>query len=133
MTASDALLDTSAWWEILHGTPAGRSLAKKHMEGGRRPHASALTLAELAAKLGQMAVPAERVEEVLLSVRVHGQVHPVSAEIAERGGLLRAELRKADASASLADAIVLATAQELAVPLVSNDAAFQGRRGVVTF
>lgn len=133
MTAPEALLDTSAWWEILHGTPAGHALARKHMDGGRRPHASALTLAELAAKLGTQSVPAERVEDVLLSVRVHGQVHPVTAEVAERGGMLRAELRKVDPGASLADAIVLATAHDLGVPLVSSDAAFRGRRDVVTF
>lgn len=133
MTASEAILDTSAWWEILHGTPKGRALAGRFMDGGRRPHASALTLAELASKLAAMQAPADRIEQALLSLRVHGQVHPVTADVAEQGGLLRAELRKADPSASLADAILLATALDLGVPLVSDDAAFRGRRDVLPF
>ena len=131
MSASEVLLDTSAWWEILWGTPKGKALARKHLDGGARVHLSALTLGEVAAKLAPVAP--ERVEAAVRTLRVHGQVHAVTAEIAEKGGLLRAELRQRDPDASLADGIVLATARDLAVPLVSDDRAFKGERDVVAF
>lgn len=131
MSASDVLLDTSAWWEILWATPKGKALARKHLDGGARPHLSALTLGEIAAKLASLAP--ERVETAMASLRVHGQVHDVTAEIAERGGVLRAELRRQDADASLADGIVLATARDLAVRLVSDDRAFKGQPDHVAF
>lgn len=125
MSASEVLLDTSAWWEILFATPRGKALARRHLDGGGRPHASALTLGEVAAKLATLAP--ERVEDAMAALRVHARVHPVTAELAEAGGLLRAELRRRVPSASLADGIILATARDLAVPLVSDDEAFVGQ------
>jgi predicted nucleic acid-binding protein len=124
VSASEALLDTSAWWEILFATPRGKAIARRYMDGGMRPHASALTLGEIAAKLATLAP--ERVEPAMAALRVHARVHPVSAELAEAGGVLRAELRRRVPDASLADGIILATARDLAVPLVSDDQALLG-------
>lgn len=131
MTASDALLDSWAWWEILFATPTGEALARTYLDDPDvRVHASALAPAEIIAKLDAMG-EGDWSEPVMRTFRGASQLHDVTASIARDAGLLRGELRQAETSASLADAIILATARRIGAVLVSNDGAFAGQDDVV--
>jgi predicted nucleic acid-binding protein len=74
---------------------------------------------------------AELVEPALDSIEAASEVVPISREAAASAAGLLADLRRSDPSASLADALMLATARERGVRLVSNDAAFAGLKDVV--
>ena len=126
------VLDTMAWWEILWGTPAGARLEKRYLGNGVLVHASALAIGEVSAKL-HAAGHGARVDDALLGIRAAARIEPVTDDLAEEGGRLRAELREKDAQASLADAIQLATARTLGARLVSSDPAFKGQRDVEAF
>lgn len=129
-TGSDALLDATAWWEIIRGSKAGRAIHAKYVEPRtHRLHVSALTLGEVTAKFGLVGEAGAAKEGVSMIQQV-ATVHPVTAELAVQGGLARGELRKAEKNASLVDGIILATARSLDVVLVSDDKAFKKERRV---
>lgn len=133
MTASELLLDASAWVEILWGTATGRALARRYLRRrGRIVHTSAITVGELSAKLSAEG-SANRIRSIVARLRGSSRLHDVTAEIAETAGALRTELRAVEPRASLADAIVLATARRLGVPVVSSDACFAGQKDVIAF
>lgn len=126
MTSEARVLDSTAWWEIAAGTATGKALHRKYAEGSSRLYASALVLGELAAKVAD-----EGLRDALLAeIRSAATIIPVSGEIAEAGGRLRARLRASDESASLADGIHLATARSIDAKLVSNDMAFRREKDV---
>lgn len=130
MTASDIVLDSWAWWEILLASPTGARLRRRYLRrSGPRVHTSSLAFGEVAAKLVAMG-RADRVPSAMAAIRARSLTHDVTPELAERAGLLRAELRRASAGASLADAIMLATARELGAVLISDDPAFAGQPDV---
>ena len=130
MTASEVALDSWAWWEVLTDTAKGRRLSKKYLEREEaRVHTSAITIAEITAKLAALDRRAD-IAPIVQAISGKGRVHEVSTDIAELAGPLRDDLRRTNRSASLADAIVLITARKLGVDLVSADPAFSGHPDV---
>lgn len=129
VTASEVVFDTWAWWEVLHGTATGRRLQSTHLAAGK-VHSSAYVLAELAAKLTD-AGREEDVPGVAHRLASAGRILPVDPLIAQEAGSLRRLLRKRDPGASLADAVMLATARSLGLKLVSADVAFKGQADVI--
>ncbi len=126
MTEFEVVLDTWAWWELFRGSRQGASIRRRFFRSGSvRLHTSTITVGELSAKLASMG-ESRRIDPVLGAIRRAGPVHDVTAELARAAGLLRAELRKLDSHASLADGIVLATARALGARLISADPAFRG-------
>lgn len=133
MSESDLLLDTSVWWEIFRGSETGRRLQLEFLESGRLTiHTSAITPGEISAKLGSLGFES-RAGECLSAIRRASRIHDVTAELAVRGGVLRKELRNSDPDASLADGIILATADAIRSRLLSSDAAFRDRPELVDF
>lgn len=129
MTASEVVFDTWAWWEVLHGTTTGRRLQANYLSKGK-VHSSAYVLAELGAKLAD----ADRIEElpaVAQRVASAGRIIAIDEHLAQLAGPLRKALRRQDPEASLADALMLATARSLRLMLVSGDRAFKGQPDVV--
>lgn len=124
MTSDAIVFDATACWEFAYGSSIGAKLRRKYVEKHRDIHVSALALGELAARAP------DRASDLVQAVRGFATVVPVSGSIAEAGGKLRATLRKADPTASLADAIHLATARSLGATLVSDDKAFAGEPDV---
>jgi predicted nucleic acid-binding protein len=124
VSESETVLDSWAWWEILRGTPTGVRLSRKYVDH-KVAHSSAISLGELVAKLASLGHEKDA-ELAARAIRARSEVHPVSSEPAEEGGMLRARLRRVDAHASLADGIVLALARQLGIHLVSADPVFRG-------
>jgi predicted nucleic acid-binding protein len=64
------------------------------------------------------------------SIRQASAVLDLTGELAAAAGILRSHLRKRSRSASLADAIVLATARQEGARVISKDSAFVGEPDV---
>lgn len=131
MTASEVLFDTWAWWEVLFATRQGTRLRKAYLdEPAVRIHTSAIAFGEVAAKM--LATDnGDLLPGAMAAMRASATVHDVTSDLAEAGGVLRAELRRASPAASLADGIMLATARRAGATLVSADPAFRGQPDVV--
>ena len=131
MTDSDLVFDTWAWWEYLHQTVAGASLRARFISGGNfRLHTSSISIGELSARL-QSDGAVERISGACGAVRRMSHVWDVTADIAQEAGPARARLRESSDSASLADAIILVTAQRAGARIVSADPAFKDVPGIV--
>jgi predicted nucleic acid-binding protein len=131
VTESNALFDTWAWWEYLHGTATGASLRERFVTNrGVRIHTSAITFGELAARLSADGA-VDRIASVCGAVRRMSHVWDVTADIAQDAGSARSKLRETDAAASLADGIILVTAQRAQARIVSADPAFASIPGVI--
>ena len=131
MSASDLLFDTWAWWEVLHGTRVGRSLRTRFLlDGKHRIHTSAISLAEVSARLASDGAPG-RIEATCGAIRRESRIWDVTADIAVDAGRARGELPRTLRSASLADAVILVTARRAGAVLVSGDPAFAGVPGVI--
>lgn len=131
MTDSDVLFDTSAWWEYLFETPTGARLRTRFVDDGRaRIHTSAISLGEIGARLSEAGAE-DRVGTICGSIRRMSRVWEVTADIAQEAGPVRSRLRTEAKDASLADALVLVTAQRAGARLVSSDRAFRAVPGVI--
>jgi predicted nucleic acid-binding protein len=131
VTESDLVFDTWAWWEYLHGTRIGEALRKHYLESGRfRIHTSAISLAEVAARL-HVDSAADSVPAACGSIRRMSHMWDVSSDIAQEAGAARTALRRSSSTASLADAIILVTAQRAGARIVSDDPAFKNVPGVL--
>lgn len=126
MTVSDVAFDTWAWFEILHGTVRGARLRRRYLRNERvRIHTSSISLAEVASRLARDGQTAH-VGTTLAWMEREATVHDIGPLLAREAGLAHAALRTRHPDASLADAIVLATARRTRAPLVSDDSAFEG-------
>jgi predicted nucleic acid-binding protein len=130
VTASKVLFDTWAWWEVLQGSPAGARLARRYLDApGVQVLTSALSLGELSAKLSSQGSE-ESIPTPMNSIRHACALVDVTGELAFGAGVLRTHLRKRSRSASLADAIVLATARRQGALVISMDRDFAGEPDV---
>jgi predicted nucleic acid-binding protein len=124
-------LDSWAWWEILHESPAGKRISKRYLEGaGVHVLTVDLAMAEISAKLARSG-RAEFVPRALLGMEEMSEVIPITREVAEAAGPLLLQLRGVDSQASVADAVMLAASRSQGAVLVSNDPCFRSQRGVV--
>jgi predicted nucleic acid-binding protein len=130
VTASDVVLDSWAWWEILHRTAAGRKLRRKYIgKSSTKAHTSVLALGEICARLHQMG-RAERVAAVVSAVQTRSMLHDVTFDHVVRGAALRQVLRAGHPDASLADGIMLALTRQFTATLISADRAFDAQPDV---
>ncbi|MGP8072520.1 MAG: PIN domain-containing protein [Thermoplasmata archaeon] len=133
MTESDLVFDTWAWWEVLHKTAVGLSLAERYFRSGKyRVHTSSISLGELSARLLIDGGTPEWIALMCGSIRRTSHLWDVTADIAQEAGVVRAQLREKSSSASLVDAIIYVTARKAGARIVSADPAFRGIPGVIT-
>jgi predicted nucleic acid-binding protein len=125
------VLDSWAWWEVLHDSRAGKRIARRCLESpGVHVLIVDLAMAEISAKLACVG----RVDLIPGSVQTMGELGetlPISRDVAEATGPLLLRLRRRDSQASLADAVMLAAARSAGARLVSNDSCYRGEADVV--
>ncbi len=127
MTASEGkvVFDSWAWVEVLHDTPAGRRLHAGYVSSDRVV-TPALAVTEVAGRYWRLGAPWQQVDQVIASLRARSDIHPLDDDVAALAAQLSKSLRERDPNASYADAVMLATARTLGLPLVSHDPAFRG-------
>lgn len=123
-TADRVVFDAWAWFEVLDESAVGKRLWKNYLQP-RLVVTPAMALAEVA-RLVHVRRGLREADEFTRSARIRTQVHPMDDDIAAHAGQLWQHLRKRDKNASLADAVMLATARTLGLPLISRDPCFAG-------
>jgi predicted nucleic acid-binding protein len=126
---TDVFFDTWAWLEILHETTKGIQLRRRYLGEGRRVHASPLSLAEISARLSVQSAE-DKIEATLALIERQAHMCPIATAVARAAGPLRTKMRRRHPKASLVDALILASARHLGVPLISGDEDFEGEADV---
>lgn len=124
MTASDVVFDSWAWFEVLAGSPAGRRI-EAHVAAGRVV-TPAYAVTEVLGKHWRGGATWQQADDIANTMRARSRIHPLDDDIAALAAQLMVSLRQRDPHASYADAVMLATARTLGLPLISNDKAFTG-------
>lgn len=126
--------DTWAWREIAIGSAVGRRLQRRYgPDGPGEVHTSVLALAEAGSILARNPkAGVQAAEREVRRMESRSRVHGLELEDVLRAVRLRPELRRADGSASLADALMLAQARRLGLRFISGDKGFRGQADVGT-
>ncbi len=115
---SEVVLDASALLALLNREPGHDEIARVI------PHAalSTVNLSEVAAKLAESGMPGETIREVLEGLAL--EIHDFGRELAFQSALLRPVTRPR--GLSLGDRACLALGQQLNLPVLTTDRAWEG-------
>lgn len=115
------LLDTFAWIEIFQSTSKGQKA--NELIRSRQCYTSAISLAEISAW-----VEKEKLDRTIQmnAVRQSTIILALDEALLEQGGILKTQKRKTIPDFGLIDAIILATAKQYQLPIVTGDAHFAG-------
>jgi predicted nucleic acid-binding protein len=114
--------------EVLNGGPRGERLWRDYLQK-RRVVTPAMAIAEVTSKI-QRQQGWREADEFVKGARLRSRIHPMDDDVGALAGQLVKHLKARDRDASLADAIMLATARTLGLPLISNDPCFAGEPDV---
>lgn len=117
----EVLLDTYAWIEFFSGTNKGVKV--KELVANNQCFTSAISLAELSEWIEK-----EKLDRnfVLFVVKDLSTILEINHENLELAGILKVEKRKTKKNFGLIDAIILATAKQHGLAVVTGDKHFQG-------
>jgi toxin FitB len=123
---SGFLLDTNCISELTRIQPEPRVLQWLKVADESLLHLSVLTLGEIRKGIAGLAQSARRSQleswlEVDLQARFSGRIVPISAAIADRWGLLAAELKRKGRPLVVIDGLLAATALQLNLTIVSRN------------
>lgn len=110
---ADAILDASAILAVILEEP-GAVRVERHLPGGT---ASSVNVGEVVAKLHDLRMPRETIDEIIAGLQLDVRAHDLGAALA--AGHLRPETRAA--GLSLGDRACLALATTLGLPVVTAD------------
>lgn len=113
---TDSLLDASALLALL-AVERGAEIVAATIPGA---HIGAVNLEEVIGKLARRGMPENEIGEVIANLGL--VVHPFTAELAFRSGLLRAITD--GYGLSLGDRAALALSQQLGIPIYTSDSAW---------
>jgi len=123
---SGFLLDTNCISEVVRVRPEPRVLAWLEAVDESLLHLSVLTLGEIRKGVAGMAQSKRRTQleawlEVELQARFSGRILPIDAIVADRWGLLAADAKQKGKILSTIDALLVATALQFNLTLVSRN------------
>lgn len=120
---SPIVVDSYAWVEYAEGSVEGES-AREHIEGSEPLVTPAIVVAELADRASRTGREDDWQGRLYPFVRRHTTIHSLDAELANRAGEVKWEMRESSPESGLADAIVLATAREHDARVLTGDPDF---------
>lgn len=128
-------IDTFAGVEIFRGSPMGLR-AQNLMNDAEHCFTPSIALAEVASVSLRSGLPDNIIRSELRSITGSSTVVPIDARLAIAAARALRELRETSrarrlAPPGLADALMLATARELAAKLLTGDAHFQSHRETI--
>lgn len=119
------VVDTYAWIEYFRGTEEGRN-AREYIEGDFDLVCPAVVVAELSDKYRRNDLAETWRRERKPFVEVKCDAEPLDAELADRAGELKTEMRRDHDDFGLADATILATAERHDAKLLTGDGHLTG-------
>lgn len=119
---TEYLLDTYAWIEYFIGSKEGEKVSK--LIERQIVHTSIISIAELSDKYHRENLIDEW-EERYQFIMSKSNILPCSIKIAKNSGLKKLELRKKNKSIGLVDAIIIETASQHGLIIVSGDLHFK--------
>lgn len=120
---SNVVVDSYAWVEYAEGSEEGER-AREYIEGEAALFTPAVVVAELSDRASRTDRREGWTDALAPFVRGHTTVVPLDANLADRAGETKWELRKASPEVGLADVIVLATAREHDARVLTGDPDF---------
>ncbi len=115
---SEVVLDASALLALLNREPGHEEIARIITHAA----ISAVNLSEVAAKLAESGMPGEEIRNALEGLAL--ETHDFGRELAFQAGLLRPSTRSR--GLSLGDRACLALGQQLNLPVLTTDRAWEG-------
>ena len=119
------VLDSSILIDYFRGT-----LPKKHLHLINNSAISILSIAELADKFLQQQINFTQAQEF---IEKHIHIHPITSNTATKAAHIKQQRRKKHPAFGLADALILATAQEHKQTLYSKDNDFRGAANILEY
>lgn len=120
------LLDTWAWIEFYDGSEKGEEVYRL-LESDEKIHTSVITLAELSDNFQRGNFSTDHNwEELEVFIRTNTDLTELNPKIASRAGEIKDRKRKEFPDFGLMDGIILATAEEKNLELVSGDPHLKG-------
>lgn len=118
---TEFLLDTWAWIEYFEGSEIGRRVDEK-IKSEDQIYTSVVTLAELSDNFHRKdAITGYSWEEIREFVETKTEILPVTPENASKAGKTKTRQRKEMKNFGLMDAIILETARQNDIKLISGD------------
>jgi predicted nucleic acid-binding protein len=118
------LIDSYAWIEIFKDSPWGRR-ALTRIENSPSCYVSALTLYELQYRLSDL-YGNKKTGSLLATIIAHNDIIPVDMQIAIAAGSVKAGQKRAGSSMGAVDCLILATAREYRLKILTGDRHFAG-------
>ncbi len=120
------LLDTYAWVEFFNGTKRGAKVRKLLKE--KACFTSAISLAELSEWVERNRLDRK---EKMTAVKKLSSIIGLDEQTLELGGVLKVRMRKTVKGFGLVDAIILATAKQYRLKIVTGDKHFKGENAIM--
>lgn len=115
------LIDSSAWIEYLKGSEKGEKV-NKVLSGENEIFVIPLNIGEVISKVKR---ENQNIQIAYNTLTSNSKLIQVSAEIAKDSGVFHAEERKKGSSMSLADALIIKTAEKLGLKVLTTDNHFK--------
>jgi len=125
---TEYLLDTYAWIEYFIGSNAGK-IVKKLVES-ERIHTSIISIAELSDKYYREGLSDEWMDRYKFIIS-KSNIIQLTMEIAKNAGSRKWKLRESIADIDLADAIIIETALQKKLTIVSGDPHFENLENIL--
>ena len=120
------LLDTYAWIELFNGT--SRGLKVKEVIANNPCFTSAISIAELSEWVEKSKLNRQKIFHIVKNLST---IIEVNQEQLETSGILKIEKRKNFKDFGLIDAIILATAKQYNLPIITGDKHFEGENTIM--
>ena len=120
------LLDTYAWVEFFNGTEKGRTV--KRFLDERECFTPAIVLAELSEWIENSHLDRKKIMETVL---VSSFILNAEQDTLEAAGILKVKKRQSVKGFGLIDAIILATALQYNLTIVTGDKHFGGEKAII--
>jgi len=115
------LIDSSAWIEYLEGSPKGERV-REIFSGDNELYVLNFIISEVISKIKRKNMNEELAYRAIIT---NSKVLNLTPRIAKSAGLLHAEMKKKIKDFGLADALILATAREMNMKVLTEDKHFK--------
>jgi len=121
------IVDSSAWIEYLEGSKKGEKV-DKILTGDNEILILNLNISEVVSKVKRKGGNAELAYEAMIS---KAKIFEITPKISKEAGLLHAEIKPNNKNFSLADAIIIKTAESASAKILTGDSHFNKFKGAV--